>query len=143
MLSLTDAVRAAIVAHARESAPREVCGVLGGEHGADESRADTVRRVENVADTPRTRYELDPGAHLAAMEELEAADRAVVGFYHSHPSGPAGPSETDAARATWPGYSYLIVDLGGASPSVESWRWTGEEFDSEAVAAHGSDDSPT
>jgi proteasome lid subunit RPN8/RPN11 len=131
-----------MVAHAREGSPAEVCGVLGGESG-ERSRADRSQRVENVATTPRTRYELDPAAQLAAMQTIEADGREVVGFYHSHPEGPAGPSETDAAQATWPGYSYVIVSLAGEAPSVRAWRWTGESFEREQVRVQASGDSPT
>lgn len=143
MLVCSTAVREAVLTHARDGHPEEVCGVLGGEHGDEESHADTLERVENVAATPRTRYELDPEGHLAAMEAIEAAGREVVGFYHSHPAGPAEPSETDAAQATWAGYSYVVVALGQAEPSVGAWRWTGEEFAAEALRVHSSEERPT
>jgi proteasome lid subunit RPN8/RPN11 len=129
MLRLDPGVREAIVEHAREGAPEEVCGVLGGRRG-EESAATTSRRAENVAVTPRTRYELDPAEQLRLMDDIENGGDDVVGFYHSHPAGPAGPSETDAAQATWTGYSYVIVDLS-REPSVGSWRWTGERFEEE------------
>ena len=143
MLAVSAAVRTAILPHAREGHPESGGGVLGGTYGAEESYADTLERVENVAATPRTRYELDPEGHLAAMEAIETDDREVVGFYHSHPAGPAGPSETDAAQATWAGYSYVIVDLGADDPSVGAWRWTGEGFGAEALRVHSSEESPT
>jgi proteasome lid subunit RPN8/RPN11 len=34
----------------------------------------------------------------------------VLGCFHSHPDGPATPSEPDRARA-WPGLIYLIVGV--------------------------------
>lgn len=132
MLRLDPTVREAIVDHAREGAPAEVCGVLGGSHGDAESAATTSERAENVAANPRTRYELAPAEQLRLMDGIEEQGDDVVGFYHSHPAGPPGPSETDAAQATWEGYSYVIVDLSG-EPSVGSWRWTGERFAEERV----------
>jgi proteasome lid subunit RPN8/RPN11 len=130
MLRLDPGVREEVVDHAREGAPAEVCGVLGGRYDASASTATTARRAENVAATPRTRYELDPAEQLRLLDEIEEAGDDVVGFYHSHPAGPADPSETDAAQATWEGYSYVIVDLSG-EPVVGSWRWTGETFERE------------
>lgn len=152
---LPDPVREELLAHAREGAPEEVCGILagirGGGDGADGDEDDPdehrdggpVHRVEshhpaeNVADTPRTRYEIDPREQLELMERIEDAGREVVGFYHSHPAGPAEPSATDAAQATWPGRSYVVVSLGrdgdDSEASVGSWRWTGEEFVGETV----------
>jgi len=140
-LRLPSTVRDRIVARARDGAPEEVCGVLGGRReGAGETgSADggaTVTRAEpvsNVADAPRTAYELDPGRQLDAMRAVEDDGEAVVGFYHSHPAGPRSPSATDEARATWSDRSYLIVALDGEEPFVGSWRWTGERFVEERV----------
>ncbi|WP_135820486.1 desampylase [Halostella litorea] len=133
-----------VVEHARTGAPAEVCGVLGGpaESGGDGPRADgrrveTALPVANVADAPRTRYELAPEEQLRRIEAIEGDGGAVVGFYHSHPRGPAGPSETDRSLATWPDASYVIVSLAGDEPAVGSWRWTGERFRRETVAVDG------
>jgi proteasome lid subunit RPN8/RPN11 len=130
-----------VLDHARDGVPDEVCGVLGGTTGkggegtgtgADRRRVDTALPVENVADLRRTRYELDPAEQLERIEAIEDDGGAVVGFYHSHPTGPPGPSATDEAQATWPGASYVIVDLSG-DPSLGSWRFTGERFEEETV----------
>jgi len=141
---LDRSVRDAVVAHAREGAPEEVCGVLGGTHGVPGTRGDdghsharTVERVPNVAAEPRNRYELDPAEQFRAMEAVEDAGGDVVGFYHSHPRGPPRPSQTDETLATWDGYSYVIVSLGGTDPEVRSWRWTGGAFEREAVELDG------
>ncbi|NHN48184.1 M67 family metallopeptidase [Halostella sp. JP-L12] len=127
-----------VLDHARDGAPLEICGVLGGTTGgsggesdAGERRVETALPVENVADRPRTRYELDPAEQLERIEAIEDGGGEVVGFYHSHPTGPAGPSATDRAQATWPGASYVIVDL--RDERVGAWRWTGEAFREEAV----------
>jgi proteasome lid subunit RPN8/RPN11 len=123
----------AVVAHAREGAPEEVCGVLGGRREEDTAHVTEVRRVANVADHPESRYELDPVEQVRVMDTLEDAGHAVLGFYHSHPRGPDRPSGVDEARATWAGYSYCIVSLAGREPTVGSWRWTGERFEGESV----------
>jgi proteasome lid subunit RPN8/RPN11 len=143
---IPESIREQILAHAREGAPEEVCGVLSGTENADEHHDEADHRVEvhhpaeNVAERPRTRYEIDPREQLELMETIEDAGREVVGFYHSHPEGPAGPSATDSAQATWPGRSYVIVSLEGTpdesegeAASLGSWRWTGEEFVEESV----------
>jgi proteasome lid subunit RPN8/RPN11 len=133
-LLIPDSIRAALVAHAREGAPEEVCGVLAGERGAEEQRVETVHRAANAAQKPRVRYEIDPREQLELLETVEAAGREVVGFYHSHPRGPAEPSETDVELATWPDRSYVVVALDGSDGvSVGSWRWTGEAFVQEEV----------
>lgn len=117
-MTSTDALRVApdvrdrLLGHAREGASRappvEVCGVLVGRRGPPD-RVTDARRIRNVADTPRSRYELDPEATVAAVDAAEAADDDVVGFYHSHPESAATPSATDRSRATWTGHVYAIV----------------------------------
>ncbi|QAU11555.1 M67 family peptidase [Halorubrum sp. BOL3-1] len=114
----------------------EICGVLAGSFG-DDGEPSVVERAyeaENVAETPQIRYLIDPEEQFELIERAEDDGLDVVGFYHSHPTGPANPSETDAARAAWPDRSYVICALDGY-PFVGSWRWRGddEEFEQEAV----------
>lgn len=123
-----------IVRHAYRGDEREVCGILGGQYGPDRSRVSSVHQADNAAETPEVRYAIDPEEQLAITESIEAAGEDVVGFYHSHPAGPPGPSLTDEQRATWPDHSYVIIALDGY-PYVGSWRWRGdrEEFDGERI----------
>ncbi|MFB1065920.1 desampylase [Natrinema sp. H-ect4] len=122
MIVLPTAAREAILERAREGMPDEVCGVLGGAYEPDgRSRVRSQYPAENVAETPRTRYEIDSEQQLRIFERLEDRGEEIVGFYHSHPRGPPRPSATDAARATWPDRSYLIVSLEPLE--VGSWRW--------------------
>ncbi|MFC7069564.1 desampylase [Halobaculum lipolyticum] len=136
-LLLPAAVRDALHERRAAGAPAEVCGVLLGARASDDGGsgdgdaaagpADRVAEavaVDNVAADPDRFYELDPAATVAAVEEGEARGRDVVGFYHSHPRGPAEPSATDRDRATWTGYVYCIV----APEEVVAYRWTGESF---------------
>ncbi len=123
MLELPRDVYDAVVDHARQGAPEEVCGIFGGDYGDERSRVAVFHRAENAAGSPRSEYQIDPAAQLELMDEIEETGRDIAGFYHSHPAGPPRPSRTDAARATWPGRSYLIVVLDGRHPYVGSWRW--------------------
>lgn len=131
MISLGEGVRETLLAHAQEGAPEEVCGVLGGRRD-DPVRVESVHRAPNVAGRPRVEYTIDPAVQLDVMDDIEASGEEVVGFYHSHPVGPDGPSETDVARATWPEHYYLIVSLDG--PTVGAWYWDGEGFERAAVS---------
>jgi proteasome lid subunit RPN8/RPN11 len=144
-LVLAPGVRADVFDHAREGAARtppvEVCGVLAGVQATAGDRVTDVRRVANVADDPTTRYELDPAATLAAIDEVTAAGTDVVGFYHSHPTGPAEPSPVDRELATWPGYVYLVVSLAETEPVLSAWRWTGERFERLRVEREASPDA--
>lgn len=123
-----------IVYHAHTGHGEEVCGVLAGVYGETESRVLEVKRAANVAETPEIRYRLDPAEQFEIVEAIENEGMEVVGFYHSHPSGPTTPSDTDRERATWPDRSYVICALDG-HPFVGSWRYRGETdaFEPETV----------
>jgi len=133
-LSLPSELRGEILAHAREGAPEEVVGVLAGDHGTDTSTVQRCYRADNAAATPRTRYEIAPTEELDLLERIDAAGLDVVGFYHSHPRGPAEPSDTDARLAAWPDRSYVIVSLSGDA-ELGSWHWRGERFEREEIRA--------
>lgn len=150
-LAIPDRVRDEILAHAREGAPEEVCGVLAGSRDGEDATVVARHPAENAADDPRTRYEIDPREQLELLEAIDDAGREVVGFYHSHPRGPPEPSATDAAEATWTGRSYVIAIPGESGERgrehgvaddyrLRSWRWTGEQFVAEPVRTAGGAD---
>jgi proteasome lid subunit RPN8/RPN11 len=149
---LTRAAYDAVLDHAQADAPLEACGAFigerveredgdgngrGGGGDGDEAvirRVTAVRRVPNVADAPRVRYELDPETTLAVFDEAEATGTEVVGFYHSHPSGPSHPSGTDREQARWPDNVYVVVSLAARPPTLDAWLWTGEAFERQSLA---------
>lgn len=126
MLAVRRAAYDAMVEQAIAGAPEEVCGVLSGRFDVRESTVETIEQATNVATVPKSKYVIAPGEQLDLMDRLEDRGHDVVGFYHSHPHGPAAPSMTDADRATWPDRSFVIIDTGGKHPVVGSWRWDDE-----------------
>ncbi|QLG63684.1 desampylase [Halorarum salinum] len=135
MLELRRSAYDEIVYRGYDGGAEEVCGVLAGTYDDEASVVDAAYPAENVAETPEIRYAMDPEEQFAITEAVEEAGLEVVGFYHTHPAGPTEPSETDARRATWPGYSYAICAFDGY-PFLGSWRWRGEDdgFERETVA---------
>jgi proteasome lid subunit RPN8/RPN11 len=96
-----------MLAHAREAAPNECCGLLVGSRGG----IARVVRARNLEASP-TRYRIDPVDHFAAIHEARSQAQIVVGAYHSHPAGAAAPSESDIAEATGGSqFLYVIVSL--------------------------------
>lgn len=98
---------------AAEAAPQEACGLLFGDSGAVEA----VSIEANVAADPATRFEIDPAALFAAIRAERGGGPHVTGYWHSHPSGDATPSATDAAMAAPDGKLWLIV----AGDEVTGW----------------------
>ena len=109
--------------HAAMTAPEECCGVLIGRSIQETTMVERVLLVGNTSPEDRqNRYQIPPETVLAAHKEARALGLEVVGYYHSHPDGPARPSEADRENA-WPGVSYLIVSLKGRQVAeTRSWR---------------------
>ena len=119
-IQLRPAVRAEIVAHAREDAPRECCGLLVG-HG---SLVLESVRSPNVDPDPN-RYEIDARVHVATNRRLRGTGRAVVGAYHSHPHSPAWPSTSDLAETYYAEFIWVIVSLASGVETLKAFRLDG------------------
>lgn len=105
-----------IVAHSREDAPNECCGLVGGRG----ERATSVHRAENLYPSP-LRFEVaNPVPLLRAIEE---AGEELVAIYHSHTRSPAYPSQTDVNMARgWPDPLWVICSLEDPeAPSVRAF----------------------
>jgi proteasome lid subunit RPN8/RPN11 len=105
-----------MLAHAREEAPRECCGLLVG---TGESVVRSVR-ARNL-DAKATRYLIDPEDHFAAIRAARAEGLEVVGAYHSHPSSTPVPSATDIAEAN-SGSDFLYVIVSLVNEDVRAYR---------------------
>lgn len=109
--------RSVLIGIRRESAivaPREGCGLLYGSANAITG----WQAAENVAEDAERRFEIAPAALFAALRAERSGGARIMGYWHSHPSGAATPSMTDAAMAAADGKLWLIV--GGEA--VTAWR---------------------
>jgi proteasome lid subunit RPN8/RPN11 len=99
-------IHAAIIAHALEGAPEEVCGILSGRDGL----ATELVRGRNEAQNRMIAYWMDA---QTLLKQFDFADRGeeLIAIYHSHPAGAAYPSATDARDAFYPDATYLICSL--------------------------------
>jgi proteasome lid subunit RPN8/RPN11 len=114
-----DSIRAA----AERAYPDEFCGILLGRRVGQTVDVEQVAIVENVAETKRDRYRIDPKMHLVWQQQAEKHQLDVVGFVHSHPDHPPVPSDTDASLA-WPGYVYVIASVTrGRLHKTLAWCW--------------------
>lgn len=92
----------------------EVCGLLLGR-GAT---VGSIQPCANVHSTPATHFELDPAALFRALRAARDGGASVIGHYHSHPSGLAAPSATDAVSAPPDGTIWIIV----AGDRMTAWQ---------------------
>ena len=96
-----------IVAHSREEAPNECCGMIGARDGA----ATSVYRARNAEESP-LRYTVHPTDQLRIMDEIEHRGEELAAIYHSHTGSPAYPSQTDINLAeNWPDPVYVICSI--------------------------------
>lgn len=87
----------------RKRATEEACGFVAGE--GITSRA--VFPLTNVHHSP-VRYALDPLEQFGAFQRIAENGWKLLAIYHSHLGGPATPSPTDKAGATYPEAVYII-----------------------------------
>ena len=106
-----------VVAHAREDAPNECCGMIATSDG----EAVAVHRARNTAASP-FRYEMDGMEQYRIQTEIEDAGHELGAIYHSHTRSAPEPSQTDINLAFYPEALYVIVGLKGPEPDVRAWR---------------------
>jgi proteasome lid subunit RPN8/RPN11 len=108
-----------VVAHARDEAPNECCGMIAAADGL----AIAVHRARNAARTPKLRYEMDGQDQHNIFMAIEDAGNEIGAIYHSHPRSEPVPSQTDINLAKWwPDPLYVIVGLEHPEPDVRAWR---------------------
>jgi proteasome lid subunit RPN8/RPN11 len=107
-----------LVAHAREDAPNECCGMIGGVDG----RAASVHRAVNERASPLS-YSIEPNDLFRILREIEGAGQELAAIYHSHTKSAAYPSPTDVNLAGgWPDPVYVIVSIAGDEPEVRGFH---------------------
>ncbi|MDX6636681.1 MAG: [CysO sulfur-carrier protein]-S-L-cysteine hydrolase [Solirubrobacterales bacterium] len=119
-----------IVAHAREDAPNECCGLIGGRDGT----ATSIHRAENLFASP-TRFEVANPVKL--LSAIEGAGEDLAGIYHSHTKSEAYPSQTDVNLARgWPDPLWFICSLADAdAPVVRAFAIRDGEVDEVVLEA--------
>ncbi|HEX9528052.1 MAG TPA: M67 family metallopeptidase [Streptosporangiaceae bacterium] len=106
MLTISQALRAKILAHAWADHPDEACGVIAGPAGSDRP----VRFIAMVnAERSPTFYRFDSMEQLSVWREMDERDEEPVVIYHSHTATEAYPSRTDITYASEPGAHYVLV----------------------------------
>ena len=106
MLTLPQELIDEMVAHAREDAPNECCGIIAGQ----DSRAVKLFRAKNAEASPY-RYSVDPQDLFRIHRECEQNGWEFLVIYHSHTASEAYPSGTDIRLAFWPETLYVLVSL--------------------------------
>lgn len=96
-----------ILHHAQGAPDREVCGLIGAKNQLPTHSYP----VNNISDTPATRFRMDAEAQIEAMRRMREQDEDLFAIYHSHPTSPPVPSATDLAESAYPEAYHFIVSL--------------------------------
>ena len=114
VLKVEQSVLSYLRAEAERAHPLEACGILLGTEG----RIERAVACANVHPSPRTHFEIDPAALIAAYKAAREGGSAIAGYWHSHPAGAAVPSAVDQASASRDGRVWAIV----AAEALTFWR---------------------
>ena len=104
--------------HVAQEVPNEACGLLGGSR----DQVLEVIPVKNTSESP-FRFRMDPSEQVRALFGLEERGLELIAIYHSHPSGPPGPSLTDLSEAAYPEAYQLIWYQEGGNWKCSAYRY--------------------
>ncbi|RMH35355.1 MAG: M67 family peptidase [Nitrospirae bacterium] len=109
-----------MIAHAKECAPHECCGMLAGTDGTVLAHYRITNILQNLTDQELSRFDgaklrdlqcllpeeradiafqMDAREMALAQKDIRAKGFQLQAFYHSHTSSPARPSQTDITIA--------------------------------------------
>jgi [CysO sulfur-carrier protein]-S-L-cysteine hydrolase len=112
-----------MVAHARQEAPNECCGMIAAKDGT----AVSVLPVANEFASP-LRYRMDSGEQFRVeYGQIYDRDLDLGAIYHSHTRSAPIPSQTDINEARHPDSVYIIVGLEHDQPDVRAYWIKGNE----------------
>ncbi|NMO04299.1 M67 family metallopeptidase [Gordonia sp. TBRC 11910] len=120
MLTISQPLIDAMVAHARSDHPDEACGIIAGPDGSDVPQ----RFVAMInAERSPTFYRFDSGEQLRLWREMDRNDEEPVVIYHSHTATEAYPSRTDISYASEPNAHYVLISTRDADAAeIRSYR---------------------
>jgi proteasome lid subunit RPN8/RPN11 len=102
-----------IESHAVGAFPGESCGFLTGRAGDDIILG--AIPSPNLAGG-RQEFLIDAALHLKLQRTLRQKGQAVIGIYHSHPSGDSEPSEKDRISLSGRNLVWMITGLSENHP---------------------------
>ncbi len=115
----------AIIIHAEEGYPNEICGIMLGRDAEGKRTIHATMRIENSFEENEQyhRFLITPQDMFKAERLARQQGLDVLGVYHSHPDEGARPSEYDRDHAAWTAWSYIIVSVrSGLSAGMRAWK---------------------
>lgn len=114
----------------------ECCGFLFGYEQDEQRMITALMEVRNVSPVNRERtFQISSKDYMHAENFADRNNLKFLGIFHSHPNGPAIPSELDRMAAQ-PYFSYLILSVTDKKVNaLRSWRLNKNyQFDEESLS---------
>ncbi|MBP3761218.1 MAG: M67 family metallopeptidase [Ruminococcus sp.] len=121
-----------ILAHAKNEAPVEACGLIAGEISGNDKIVKKVYILTNT-DHAEEHFTIDPKEQLSAIKDMRANGLIPLGNWHSHPVSPSRPSDEDKRLAYDSSASYLILSLMNNQPVLNSFHIEGDKAEKEEL----------
>lgn len=128
MLLISKEIIDAMIDHARQGLPEEVCGYLAGT-GNQVTRHYQMTNIDHSNE----HFSFDPAEQFQVVREVRKEGLEILANYHSHPETPARPSQEDIRLAFDPNISYVIVSLAAEIPEIKSFRIKNGEVEKEEI----------
>jgi len=92
-----------ILDHMDKCEPEEACGLLSG-------KGDTIMEIVKITNIlhQSDKFKMDGKEMMDAFFWMEQNSQELLAIYHSHPLGPAKPSETDINEDNYPDVVKII-----------------------------------
>jgi [CysO sulfur-carrier protein]-S-L-cysteine hydrolase len=110
-----------------EADPEEACGYLAGKIAGNKAYVQAVIPIENITHS-QTSFRMNPHEQINALYWMDENQMEPLGFYHSHPDGPAFLSETDRKELHDPSLALVLW-----SKSMGKWSSNAYQFKNGAV----------
>ena len=117
-------IRKKILEQAEQQSPQEACGLLSG----------TGKRIRHHFPMTNTlhstnRFLLDGKEMIMAFEWIEDHGQNLLAIYHSHPTGPSRPSQTDLNEDHYPEVVKIIVSNTTSKWELKGFIMNDEKYD--------------
>ena len=133
MLAVAPDAYAAMIGHAYDVYPEEMCGLLAGD--AARGTGVVFYPCRNVARSSRV-FEIHGLDYQRAEEDADGRGLELVAVVHSHTHTEPYPSPTDVgvAEGLGPWFRWVIVGLKREAPETRSYRIVEREITEERLA---------
>jgi proteasome lid subunit RPN8/RPN11 len=109
--------------HVQVNFPIEACGLLAG-------RNNHIQMIEIVTNSlqSQTEFRMEPEEQINALTKFYSNELDLLAIFHSHPKGPAHPSQKDLRLHFYPNTAIIILSPAGEDWQIHGFSIKGEDY---------------